>query len=72
MPEGSSERFQGRFDAGMDDSIEDATAKLMFLLSGRADALTGRHISIHDPEDEMIDNIDAVHSNDLYTLGLTK
>ena len=56
----------------MDDSIEDATAKLIFLLSGKANALTGRHISIHDPEDEMIDNIDAILSNDLYILGLTK
>jgi len=72
MPEGSSARYQGNFDAGRDDAMEDATAKLMFLVSGKADALTGRHISIHDPEEEMIRAIDTILANNLYTLGLIK
>jgi 3-oxoacyl-[acyl-carrier protein] reductase len=72
MPEGSSARYRRHFDAGSDDSMEDATKKLLFLVSGKADALTGRHISIHDPEDEMLRDIDTIRANNLYTLGLIK
>ncbi len=72
MPEGASERFRGRLDAGRYDSIEDATGKLMFLLSGKADALTGRFIRIHDSEDELIENMDTILSDNLYILGLIR
>ena len=73
VPKEVNERFQKRFDTGQDlDSMEDVTRKLMFLVSGKADALTGRHISIHDPEDELIENIDTILSDNLYTLGLIK
>ena len=72
VPNEVSVRVQERFDTGQDDSMEDATRKLMFLVSGKADALTGRHISIHDPEDELIENIDTILSENLYTLGLIK
>ncbi len=72
MPEGSSERFRERFDAGLDNSMEDATSKLMFLVSGKVDALTGRYINVRDPEDELIENMDTILSDNLYTLGLIK
>ena len=72
MPEGSNARYRRHFDAGSDDAMEDATKKLLFLVSGKADALTGRHISIHDPEEEMIRTIDTILANNLYTLGLIK
>jgi NAD(P)-dependent dehydrogenase (short-subunit alcohol dehydrogenase family) len=35
---------------------------------GDADALTGRHLSVHDDLDAMIEGIDAVRANDLYVL----
>ena len=72
LAEEFSRRFQERLKAGQEDSMEDATRKLMFLLSGKADALTGRHISINDPEDELIGNIDTILADNLYTLGLIK
>ncbi len=72
MPEGSSERFRARFDAGRDNSMEDGTSKLMFLVSGKVDALTGRYINVRDPEDELIENMDTILSDNLYTLGLIK
>ena len=67
-----SKRFKERLNAGLEDSMDDATKKLMFLLSGKVDALTGRHISISDSEDELIENIDTILSDNLYTLGLIK
>ena len=72
MPEGYTERFQQRFDEGLDDSMEDAVNKLIFLLSGKADALTGRHISINDSEEELLSGIDTILADDLYTLGILK
>ena len=72
MPEGYTERFQQRFDEGLDDSMEDAANKLIFLLSGKADALTGRHISINDPEEELLSGMDTILADNLYTLGLLK
>ena len=72
MPEGSTERFQRFFDEGLDDSMEAAVGKLIFLVSGKADALTGRHISINDPEEELLSGIDRILADDLYTLGLLK
>ena len=72
MPEGYTERFQQRFDEGLDDSMEDAVNKLIFLLSGKADALTGRHISINDSEEELLSGIDTILADNLYTLGILK
>ena len=71
VPKEMNERFQQRFETGQGlDSMEDVTRKLLFLVSGKADALTGRHISVHDPEDELIENIDTILSDNLYILGL--
>ena len=72
MPEGYAERFQQRFDEGLDDSMESAVEKFMFLVSGTADALTGRHISINDSEEELLSGIDTILADNLYTLGLLK
>jgi len=72
MPEGYAEKFQQRFDEGLDDSMESAVDKLMFLVSGKADALTGRHISLSDSEEELLSGIDTILAENLYTLGLLK
>jgi NAD(P)-dependent dehydrogenase (short-subunit alcohol dehydrogenase family) len=43
---------------------------LLFLLSGRADKLTGRHISHTDSIDDLLRRTDEILRDDLYTLGL--
>ena len=43
---------------------------LLFLLSGRADGLTGRHITIGDPVDDLIRRTAKIVENDLYVLRL--
>jgi NAD(P)-dependent dehydrogenase (short-subunit alcohol dehydrogenase family) len=51
---------------GMEKSVE----MLMFLLSGQADVLTGRHISWWDNPEELLQRRDEIVQNDLFTLGL--
>jgi NAD(P)-dependent dehydrogenase (short-subunit alcohol dehydrogenase family) len=40
--------FQRMFEEGRDDSLERTVEAFMLLASGRADALTGRHLSVSD------------------------
>jgi NAD(P)-dependent dehydrogenase (short-subunit alcohol dehydrogenase family) len=61
-----SARATLRDGSGVKESVE----MLMFLLSGKADALTGRHISFWDSKDELLRRSDEIITNDLYTLGL--
>jgi NAD(P)-dependent dehydrogenase (short-subunit alcohol dehydrogenase family) len=53
-------------DVGTAKSVE----MLMFLLSGQADILTGRHVSHWDNIDELLRKNDEIVQDDLYTLGL--
>jgi NAD(P)-dependent dehydrogenase (short-subunit alcohol dehydrogenase family) len=55
-----------RTGSGLAESVE----MLMFLLSGQADILTGRHISFWDSADELIRRSDEILRDDLYKLGL--
>jgi hypothetical protein len=41
---------------------------LLFLVSGQADALTGRHISMDDSIDDLLSRVDEIVRHDLYTL----
>ncbi|MCW5849397.1 MAG: SDR family oxidoreductase [Anaerolineae bacterium] len=45
-----------------------STRMLLLLLSGQADALTGRHIECNDPIDELLQRADEIVRDDLYTL----
>ncbi len=56
------------FEEGTDTPIEDCVQMFMFLASGRADALSGRHISVEDDEDELLRRITEIETDDLYTL----
>ena len=52
----------------MDSSVR----MLMYLVSGKGDALSGRHISWDDSEDELTSRIDEIEKDDLYVLRLRK
>ena len=52
--------------AGLSESIR----MLMFMLSGQADRLTGRHLSWWDSPDDVLGRADKIVQADLYTMGL--
>jgi NAD(P)-dependent dehydrogenase (short-subunit alcohol dehydrogenase family) len=62
--------FNTRFDESTDTALEVSVNMFMFLASGRADALTGRHISVSDDETDLLRRADEIQQNDLYTLRL--
>jgi NAD(P)-dependent dehydrogenase (short-subunit alcohol dehydrogenase family) len=47
-----------------------AIDQLMRLASGRYDALSGRHVSVHDDLDQVTARIDHIRQNELYVLGV--
>jgi NAD(P)-dependent dehydrogenase (short-subunit alcohol dehydrogenase family) len=47
-----------------------AIDQLMRLASGRYDALSGRHVSVHDDLDQVRAQIDHIRQNELYVLGV--
>ena len=63
------ERVQEQFrDGTMSDSLERAVKRCMFLASGRADALSGRYISVFDNEEELLRRADEIRRDDLLAL----
>ena len=40
----------------------------MFLATGRGDALSGRHVSVHDDIETMLAHIDEIRDHDLYVM----
>ena len=48
--------------------IERAVDGLLFLLSGRADALSGRHIDVDDDQTDLLKRSGEIQQADLYTL----
>jgi NAD(P)-dependent dehydrogenase (short-subunit alcohol dehydrogenase family) len=64
--------FQDTLDQGRDTPIERVAEKLLFLVSGRADALSGRFIGIQDNEDDLLRRVEEIQRNDLYTVTLRK
>jgi hypothetical protein len=61
------ERAEGRGAA-----TEDAVAYVVALASGRADALSGRHLSVDDDLDLVLANLDDVAARDLHTLRVRR
>ena len=60
--------FRSVFADGRDTQVEEAVAMYMFLAPGRADALTGRHLSVDDDETDLLDRTDEILRDDLYKL----
>jgi NAD(P)-dependent dehydrogenase (short-subunit alcohol dehydrogenase family) len=59
---------QRELDQGRGAEAESAMRLMVRLARGDADALSGRHISVHDDLDAMIEQIDVVRDHDLYVL----
>lgn len=60
--------FREVFDEGQDTPIARAVEMFLFLASGSADALSGRHIDVDDAEEELLQRTEEIRQNDLYTL----
>jgi NAD(P)-dependent dehydrogenase (short-subunit alcohol dehydrogenase family) len=68
VPEQINNRFQEALVDG--GRTQESVRMLLFLLSGRADSLTGRHISRSDLIDELLRRTTEIVEHDLYTLRL--
>jgi 3-oxoacyl-[acyl-carrier protein] reductase len=64
--------FQGFLDQGRDTPIERVAEWLVFLVSGRADALSGRFIGVQDNEDDLLRRAEEIQRNDLHAVTLRK
>jgi NAD(P)-dependent dehydrogenase (short-subunit alcohol dehydrogenase family) len=65
-------RFQRIFDAGRDTPIAQAVAGLLFLASGQADGLSGRHLSALDDLVELAARAEEIRRDDAYVLRLRR
>jgi NAD(P)-dependent dehydrogenase (short-subunit alcohol dehydrogenase family) len=64
--------FRKLFDRGRDVPPEKAAQLVVHLASGQADALTGRFIEVSDDLAKLLDHLDQVKSENLYTLRVPK
>ena len=64
--------FRKLFDRGRDVPAEKAAQLVVQLASGRADALSGRFIDVSDDLAKLLERVDEVKSNNLYTLRVRK
>jgi NAD(P)-dependent dehydrogenase (short-subunit alcohol dehydrogenase family) len=55
---------------GDESGIAESAQMLMFLVSGQADYLTGRHISVTDSIDDLLRRKEKILQDDLYTIRL--
>jgi NAD(P)-dependent dehydrogenase (short-subunit alcohol dehydrogenase family) len=70
VPPALAERFRTRFSRGEDTPIERSAQMLLFLASGRADALSGRYIHVRDNEEELVRRAAEIQREDLHILTL--
>jgi NAD(P)-dependent dehydrogenase (short-subunit alcohol dehydrogenase family) len=63
-------RFRRIFEEGRDHPIEHAVERILFILSGRADALSGRHIGIEEDIAALARRAEEIQTADLYVLRL--
>jgi NAD(P)-dependent dehydrogenase (short-subunit alcohol dehydrogenase family)/uncharacterized protein YndB with AHSA1/START domain len=60
--------FRRIFDEGLNLPAERPAQYVVELASGRADALSGRFLSVSDDLDELLRNVKQIEENDLYSL----
>ena len=70
VPQELGDLVRTRFRHGRDTPIARAAQMLLFLVSGRADALSGRHIRVHDSEGDLVRRAGEIQREDLHVLGL--
>lgn len=62
--------FQSLLSQGRDVPIERSAQMLLFLVSGRADALSGRFIRAQDNEEELVHRAEEIRRDDLHVVTL--
>jgi NAD(P)-dependent dehydrogenase (short-subunit alcohol dehydrogenase family) len=70
VPQEVGDSFRTRFSQGEDMPIARAAQMLLFLVSGRADALSGRFILVQDKEEELVRRTEEIRREDLHILTL--
>ena len=70
VPQELADIFRGRFSRGEDTPIDRAVQMLLFLVSGRADALSGRFILVEDKAEELVRRAEEIQREDLHILTL--
>ena len=70
VPREVGDMFRALLNQGRDTPIERCAQMLLFLVSGRADALSGRFIRAQDNEDELVRRTEEIQRNDLHTVTL--
>lgn len=70
VPKEVGDMFRALLSQGRDTPIERCAQMLLFLVSGRADALSGRFIRAQDNEEDLVHRAAEIQRNDLYTVTL--
>jgi NAD(P)-dependent dehydrogenase (short-subunit alcohol dehydrogenase family) len=70
VPREVRDMFRAVLNQGRDTPVERCAQMLLFLVSGRADALSGRFIRAQDNEDELVRRAEEIQRNDLHTVTL--
>ena len=71
VPKEIGDRFRAGFSRGEDIPIERPAQMLLFLVSGRADVLSGRYMNANrDNEDDLVRRAEEIQRDDLHILAL--
>ena len=62
--------IRDQFDAGRGADPEQAVRLILTLAGGKADRLSGRHLSVSENLETLLARIDEIERDDLYTLRL--
>ena len=70
VPNAVQALFHSALSQGRDVPIERSAQMLLFLVSGRADALSGRFIRAQDNEEELVRRVEEIRRDDLHVVTL--
>ena len=70
VPNAVQAYFSSLLSQGRDVPIERSAQMLLFLVSGRADALSGRFIRAQDNEEELVRRVEEIRRDDLHVVTL--
>ena len=70
VPQELADIYRGRFSREEDTPIDRAVQMLLFLASGRVDALSGRFILVEDKEEALVQRAQEIQRDDLHILTL--
>jgi NAD(P)-dependent dehydrogenase (short-subunit alcohol dehydrogenase family) len=70
VPKEIGDEFRAGFSRGQDTPIDRSAQMLLFLVSGSADALSGRCIRVQDKEEELVRRAAEIQRDNLHILAL--